>query len=382
VATTLNPDLPDLILWRRHLHAMPEVSGEEEQTAAEVVRFLEQTAPDDIVTGLGGTGVAAVFQGREPGPTVMFRAELDGLPIAEISDLPYRSQIVGKGHMCGHDGHMATLGALARAFCRERPARGRVILLFQPAEETGAGAKAVLEDPRFAALKPDYTFSLHNMPGIPFGKSWVKAGHANCASCGLKITLSGKTAHASMPETGTSPAPAIAELIPALTALRTGEISKGDLVLTTVTHVSIGEPAFGIAPGAAELWVTLRTVSDDAMAALRTGAEDLARQSAARHGLEVQFSYHDAFRHCLNHAEAVAIIRAAMDAEGLPHEEGQTFRASEDFGRFANVSVSAMFFLGAGEDHPALHNPNYDFPDALIPIGERIFLRIARTLLG
>lgn len=375
-------DLSDLIVWRRHLHAMPEVSGEEDQTAVEVVRFLEATAPDEIVTGLGGTGVAAVFQGRDAGPTVMFRAELDGLPIEEIADLPHRSQIAGKGHMCGHDGHMATLGALARAFRRERPARGRAILLFQPAEETGAGAKAVLEDPRFAALKPDYTFSLHNMPGIPFGKSWIKAGHANCASCGLKISLTGKTAHASMPETGTSPAPALAELIPALTNLRKGDIIQGDLVLTTVTHVSLGEPAFGIAPGAAELWVTLRTVSDDAMAALRASAEDLARQSAARHGLQVNFSYHDEFRHCLNHPDAVAIIRSALDAEGFAHEEGQTFRASEDFGRFADVSVSAMFFLGAGEDHPALHNPNYDFPDALIPVGGRIFLRIARTLLG
>jgi amidohydrolase len=375
-------DLSDLISWRRSLHAMPEISGEEDQTAATVTAFLKDTAPDDIITGLGGTGVAAVFQGQTPGPSVMFRAELDGLPIAELSDLPYRSQIAGKGHMCGHDGHMAILGTLARAFQRQRPASGRAILLFQPAEETGAGAKAVLEDPKFETLKPDYTFSLHNMPGIAFGRSWIKAGHANCASCGLKIVLTGKTAHASMPETGTSPAPAVAQLIPSLTALRSGGITSDDLILTTVTHVSVGEPAFGIAPGSAEIWVTLRTVSDDAMAALRRRAEDLARQSAAAHGLSVEFSYHDEFRHCLNHPQAVSIIRAAMDAEGLPHEQGETFRASEDFGRFADASVSAMFFLGAGESHPALHNPNYDFPDALIPIGSRIFLRIAHTLLG
>jgi amidohydrolase len=376
-------DFVELAKWRQHLHAMPEVSGEERETAAEVVRFLKGVSPDEIVTGLGGTGVAAVFKGATAGPSVMFRAELDALPIAELSDnLPYRSQVAGKGHMCGHDGHMATLAALAVSFSKKRPASGRVILLFQPAEETGAGAAAVLADEKFKRLTPDYTFSLHNMPGIPFGKSWIRAGAANCASCGLKISFAGKTAHASMPETGLSPAPAVASLIPALTDLRKGDICDGDLVLATVTHVSVGEPAFGIAPGSAELWVTLRTVNDDAMADVREKAEALATQAANAHGLAVSFSYHDEFRHCMNDADAVEIIRAAMDAENLPHEAGETFRASEDFGRFADVSKSAMFFLGAGENHPALHNPTYDFPDALIPIGARIFKRIADDLLG
>lgn len=382
--TLAESEFLELAKWRRHLHAMPEVSGEERETAAEVVRFLtEQASPDEIVIGLGGTGVAAVFKGADAGPTIMFRAELDALPIAELSsDLPYRSQIAGKGHMCGHDGHMATLAALAASFSKNRPASGRVILIFQPAEETGAGAAAVLADEKFKRLTPDYTFSLHNMPGIPFGKSWIRAGAANCASCGLKISFTGKTAHASMPETGVSPAPAVAALIPALTDLRKGDIRDGDLVLATVTHVSVGEPAFGIAPGSAELWVTLRTVNDNAMADVREKAEALAKQAAKAHGLSVSFSYHDEFRHCMNDADAVEIIRAALDAENLPHEAGETFRASEDFGRFADVSKSAMFFLGAGENHPALHNPTYDFPDALIPIGARIFKRIADDLLG
>ncbi|MBT9371002.1 amidohydrolase [Rhizobium sp. CSW-27] len=375
-------DFLDLTLWRRHLHAMPEVSGEEHQTAAEVARFLEMTEPDMIVTGLGGTGVASVFGGHEPGPTVMFRAELDALPIAEISDLPHRSRIAGKGHMCGHDGHMAILSSLALAFQRSRPARGRVVLLFQPAEENGAGAAAVLADPKFRPLTPDYAFALHNMPGIGHGVSWIKDGPANCASCGLKITLTGRTAHASMPESGISPAPAIADLIPALSALRAGTLDGGDLVLATVTHATIGEPAFGIAPGQAELWVTLRTVWDSAMHELRARAEGLAREIAAVHGLGVGFSYHDAFGHCVNDPEAAAIIRHALAAEGLPHERGEAFRASEDFGRFGTVSKSAMFFLGSGEKHPALHNPDYDFPDTLIPIGARIFLRIAKDLLG
>ena len=164
-------ELSDITLWRRKLHQMPEVSGEEHDTATEVVRFLQTTAPDEMVTGLGCTGVAAVFAGETPGPTVLIRAELDALPIAEISDLPHRSRIAGKSHMCGHDGHMATLAAVAKELQSDRPKRGRVILLFQPAEENGAGAAAVLADPAFARLKPDYAFSLHNMPGLPLGFS-------------------------------------------------------------------------------------------------------------------------------------------------------------------------------------------------------------------
>lgn len=375
-------DLTDLILWRHKLHAAPEVSGEEVKTAEEVVRFLESTQPDEIITGLGGTGVAIVFNGEKAGPTVMFRAELDALPIHEITaNLPHRSKFPGKGHMCGHDGHMATLAALAREYGRKRPSSGRVVLLFQPAEETGAGAKAVLADPKFKALNPDFAFSLHNMPGLPLGHSWIKEGAANCASCGLKLVFTGKTAHASQPETGISPALAVAELVPLLKQLSSGRIEDENLVLATVTHFHVGEPAFGIAPGYGEVWVTLRTVDDASMDDLKAKAEDLANQVATNHGLTLTLSYHDEFRACTNHKQAVEAIRKAMDAEGYSHEAGQIFRASEDFGRFGDVAKSAMFFLGAGETHPALHNPDYDFPDALIPIGARIFLRIAQDIL-
>lgn len=377
-----NQDVIELTAWRRKLHAMPEISGEEIATAAEVQGVLADTKPDRIVTGLGGTGVAVIYESGLPGPSVLFRAELDALPIEEIGTPDYRSQIPGKGHMCGHDGHMTMLASLGRQFGREKPKRGRVILLFQPAEETGAGAAAVIADEKFQELAPDYSFSLHNMPGLPLGHAWLKDGIVNCASRGLKIVLSGRTAHASMPETGISPVPAVATLMPALTALSRGSIATGDMVLATVTHASVGEPAFGIAPGHAEVWVTLRTMTDGQMQALTTKAEDLVREVAAVGGLGYAMDYHDIFGHCENHAEATTLLRAAMEAEGISHEAGETMRGSEDFGRFATVSKSAMFFLGAGENMPNLHNPNYDFPDDLIPIGTKIFMRVARDILG
>jgi amidohydrolase len=362
---------------------MPEVSREETETARAVAAFVSSAGADRVITGLGGHGVAAVYEGREPGPTVMFRAELDALPIQEISDVAHRSAVPGKAHLCGHDGHMAILAALARGLGRQRPQRGRVVLLFQPAEEDGSGAAAVVADPGFRAIAPDLAFALHNLPGLPLGRVALSEGVVNCASRGMRIVLTGKTAHASMPEFGVSPMRAVASLMPALTALSSGGPLEEGFALVTVTHAEMGEPAFGIAPGHAEIWATLRTLTDAGMEDLRARAEQLARRAAAEAGLGLEITYDDVFRHCENAPEAVAHLRRALVAEGIPHDRGDgPMRASEDFGRFGDSAAAAMFFLGAGERHPSLHNPDYDFPDDLIATGARVFMRTLRDLLG
>lgn len=379
-----NADIAELTDFRRALHRFPEVSGEEERTAATIRAALGPLKPDQIVTGLGGHGVAAVFNGQAPGVTVLFRAELDALPIEELGNPPHRSTIPGKGHMCGHDGHMTILLALARLIARRRPARGRVILMFQPAEENGAGAAAVLADPRFAALKPDWAFALHNMPGLPLGHATLRAGTMMCASQGLRIHLTGKTAHASMPETGTSPVHAVARLIPALLALGPGGALDERFRMVTITHARMGEPAFGISPGYAELWVKLRTREDGPMAALYAEAAALVRAEAARDGLAVEMATQDAFSATVNDAEAIARLTAALEALNIPHDERNLpLRGSEDFGRFGEAGARmAMMFLGSGERHAQLHNPDYDFPDDLIAIGTGIFHKVMRDLLG
>lgn len=378
-----NSDIADLTALRRDLHRHPEISGHEAQTARRILAALDTHTPDDILTDLGGHGIAAVYQGTDPGPTVLFRAELDALPILEISDSGHRSAYPGTGHLCGHDGHMTILMGLARLLSRQRPTRGRVILLFQPAEETGAGAAAVVSDPKFETVSPDFAFSLHNMPGLPLGHVGLVDGPVNCASRGLLATLSGKTAHASEPENGISPMAALCTLMPALTTLSHGSTQDADFALVTVTHASMGAAAFGIAPGDATLMATLRTLTDDRMEALCTTALDLLHGTAAQHGLTAGHSFQDIFLHCENHPEATAHIRSALDTLEIPHDgSGLPMRASEDFGRFGKTAKSAMLFLGAGTGHAALHNPDYDFPDDLIPIGTRIFTQVARDLLG
>lgn len=378
-----NSDLVELTAFRRALHSRPEISGQEVETAATIAAALKELSPSKIITGLGGHGVAAVFDSSVSGPTVLFRAELDALPIHEISDATWRSEIDGKGHLCGHDGHMTMLLALGRLLSRQPIAKGRVVLMFQPAEEDGSGARAVVADPQFAELAPDWAFAIHNEPGKPFGYVATRAGLINCASQGMKITLTGKTAHAATPEDGVSPVQAISELIPALSALGLGGKLDDAFRLVTITHVNIGEPTFGIAPGEATLFATLRSAYDDPMAGMVTDAQRIARDIADRHGLNIAFEVFDDFAASVNHPEAAGIAIKAMDRLGVPNgSEGLPMRASEDFGVFGWGAKAAMLCLGPGEDHAALHNPDYDFPDDLIPIGASIFERIARDLLG
>lgn len=382
MSTLTSRDLDELIALRKFLHQHPELSNHEVRTAHHVAGFLSETKPDRVLTGIGGHGVAVIYDSGKPGPTLLFRSELDALPIEERSGVPHASRVPGISHMCGHDGHTVILTALGRLLGRRRPSLGRVVLMFQPAEETGNGAMNVVSDPRFAEIVPDFAFSLHNFPGVPFGEVRVKEGTVNCASRGIRIRLEGKTAHASLPETGRSPLLAISQLMPALPALGEATFEKDAFRMVTVTHVTMGEPVFGVAPGHAEVLATLRTRRDEVMTDLCGAVEMLVTRIATEHGLGFRFGYEDIFVASVNAPEAVSHLRRALDDEGIRHsEDSLPMRASEDFGVFGRKARSAMLFLGAGERHPALHNPDYDFPDELIPIGARIFARVIRNLL-
>ncbi|SIS89204.1 amidohydrolase [Roseivivax lentus] len=378
-----NLDLTELVDFRRELHRHPELSGEEVETARRIADALQGLSPSRIVTGLGGHGVAAVFESGMDGPTVLFRAELDALPIEERNDISWCSLNPGKSHVCGHDGHMTMLLALGRLISRQPVARGRVVLMFQPAEEDGSGARAVVSDPAFQGIQPDWAFAIHVEPGRPFGYVATRPGLINCASMGLRIGLSGKTAHAADPGDGLSPARAVAELIPALEALGQDGPLDDDFRLVTITHARIGEPTFGVSPGEAEIYATLRTASDAQMQGLEASARQLAISVAQDAGLGVAFDVRDNFAASVNDPDAYDVAKTAMEALGVPFGDvGVPMRASEDFGVFGRNAKAAMLCLGPGEDHAALHNPDYDFPDDLIPIGSAIFERIARDLLG
>ena len=368
---------------RRDLHQYPELSGQEEKTAERIVSELRARGADQVLTAIGGHGVAAVFDSGQHGPTVAIRCELDGLPIPETSGASYTSRVPGKGHLCGHDGHMTMVMGVADHLNENRPTKGRVVLIFQPAEETGQGAAAFRADPQFLQIAPDYVFSLHNLPGLALGDVQLCEGSANCASRGMKIVLTGKTSHAAAPQDGVSPASALSELMPQLAGLGNGGPLNADFALTTVTHATLGEPTFGVAPGRAELWVTLRTVSDARMQSLMDEAEAMVARAASEQGLGYQVTYDDVFEACENAPEAVDVLSRSCAETSVSCElTNNPQKFSEDFGQFGKGAKAAMFWLGSGTDQPQLHNPDYDFPDALIPVGTGIFVAAINQVLG
>lgn len=367
-----------LIELRRDLHQNPEVSGQEVETAKRIAGFFKQIDFDHMVTGLGGTGVAVIFEGAESGPTSLFRCELDGLPIQEEGSREYVSQKPGVSHVCGHDGHMAIIAGLGMLMSNHRPKRGRVILLFQPAEETGEGARAVLDDVKFKSLKPDYAFALHNLPGFPLHQILLKQGTFAAASVGMKILLKGRNAHSAHPEAGNSPAMALAEIINLLEKLPQ---QLEDFTLVTVVHAKLGEINFGTTPGEAFICATLRAFSNDVRDNLVEMAQQKAGEIAAKYRLGVTFSYTESFAASHNHQEAFDLGLKASEKLDFPVKIiDQPFRWSEDFGLFSDHTKTLLFGLGSGEQQPQLHEPHFDFPDELIQTGIRMFSSIVDEL--
>lgn len=364
--------------FRKTLHRFPELSGEETETAKRVQDFFSRLDPDKTITGLGGTGLAFVFEGKEPGPTTLFRCELDGLPIKEENSLSHLSTIPNKSHVCGHDGHMAILSGLGTYFSINKPKKGRIVLLFQPAEETGEGAEAVIKDPKFLEIQPDFAFALHNLPGYPIHQVLIKQGPFAAASVGMSIHFKGRNSHSAHPEAGNSPAEAMAKTIVALEKLPQG-IEKFSLV--TVIHAELGSIAFGTTPGTAVVRATLRAFENETRDLLVSYAEKLATQIADEYGLGVSFNYVESFAATHNHPEAwhIGLDAAKKLNLDIRHVE-KPFRWSEDFGLFSSHTKTLLFGLGSGLDHPQLHEPNFDFPDELIESGVSMFAEIAKTL--
>ncbi len=366
-----------LVTLRRELHAFPEVSGEEVGTAACLREFFVPCHPARLLDNLGGHGLAVVFDSPEPdrGPTVALRAELDALPIQETADHDHASQRDGVAHLCGHDGHMAMLCGVALGL-QERPLRrGRLVLLFQPAEETGEGARAVCADPRWQDLDADYVFALHNLPGYPLGHVLLRTGPFCAGSVGLVIRLEGRTSHAAYPEKGRSPANAMSRLLTELVTLPLDLERAGVLALVTVVHARLGEVAFGTTPGEAEIMATLRSDDEAVLEDLQARAVALAGNVADEEGLRCALDWVDEFPVTENEDLAVAVADRAALAAGLSIDEPDEspFRWSEDFGWFTRQTSGAVIGVGSGENQPGLHAPDFDFPDELLPVGLRFW---------
>ncbi|MEA3297817.1 MAG: amidohydrolase [candidate division Zixibacteria bacterium] len=368
---------------RKQLHSQPELSGQEENTSQVIHTLIKSYKPDNIITGIGGFGIAAVFDGKQSGPKVMIRCELDALPIPETLDIPYRSEVRGVSHKCGHDGHMTIVAGLAEYLHANQPARGSVILLFQPAEETGEGAEKVINDVNFQHIQPDFVIALHNLPGYPLGQVVTRKGVFASASSGLRIHLQGKTSHAAEPEAGNSPALAVAQLIQVLSSIPQFHTSLHEPAQVTVIHARLGDVAFGTSPGEGDVMITLRSHSQDVIESLIEKAISIAKSSSDMFGLKVTIDSTELFPPTNNNADIVSLIEESASETGLSiHQRDIPFAWSEDFGHFTSKYKGALFGIGAGENHPALHHPDYDFPDDLIQPGINMFSEIITRLLS
>lgn len=371
-----------LIILRKELHMYPEVAGQEKSTAERLSKFISALNPASIVTGIGGHGIAFIIKGEMPGKKILFRADLDALPIKEISNRDYRSAFIDRAHLCGHDGHMTILAGLAETLNQNRPLKGEIILLFQPSEETGEGAALVLNDEKFRnKIKPDYVFALHNLPGYPPRSVIVNSNIFCSASVGLTIYLHGKSSHAAEPAKGNSPVKSLWKIINALYLIQDNKKVFKDFVLGTVIHINLGEKRFGTLPEYGEIQMTLRAYREDDMKILKNETIQAVIEICREEKIRFEYEWKEEFLSLKNVPYPVEIIKkAALNLDLETIEMTVPFKWSEDFSHFTNNFPGAMFGLGAGKDHAALHNPDYDFPDEIIATGINMFLNIYRLI--
>ena len=300
----------DLVELRHHLHSIAEVSGKENNTAAFIEKTLRQYNPDKLITDVGGNGIIARFGEPDNGPAVLIRCELDALPIPEENDLEYLSENENVGHKCGHDGHMAILCGVAQNLADREFKNGCVYLLFQPAEETGKGARAVLDDAKFKEINPDFVFALHNVPGFEKGGIIIRSGPFAAASVGFVARFEGESSHAAHPEQGKSPAMAVSHLIQSLSAMPQFHAPIEKAAKATIVQAHIGEQAFGTSPANGEVMATLRTYEDDLLEQMQACAKDVAEGIAKTYDLGLDTEWVEPFPATINDKEATEIVRS------------------------------------------------------------------------
>jgi amidohydrolase len=362
-----------LTTLRQDLHTHPEVSGFEHATHDRIAAYLRANAPGiEIIEHIAETGLAAVISHGSCSRTLIYRADTDALPIDEQTDLPYASRTPGTMHACGHDGHAAIAAGLAQHFAAAPIPNTRLIVLFQPAEEIGTGAQAVLEDPAFTQLISDpastRVLAIHNLPGYPLGQLAIRTGPMCPASIGLRLVLSGVAGHSSQPALSRSPLPAAASLVQWLIELPKRMDRPNTLI--TVTHLSAGIDAnFGITPDHAVLCATLRAMSAEHLDALLKHTLQLATRLAQDNGLTLEHTTHEHYAATINDddiAQRTLEIANAHDLDSIVLDNPMPW--SEDFGRFTDTFPGMLLGIGAGQAQPHLHANTYDFPDDLIPI--------------
>ena len=355
---------------RHELHAHPELSMNERETKRRLMNFIEKNTRLAVVD-CGNYFFASRYVEGTKG--IAFRADMDALPMDEVINLDYSSKNPGVAHKCGHDGHCAALCGLALELDKIEIKRS-VYLIFQHAEETGKGAAECSKLLHERSISSIYAF--HNWSGWPEKSIVIRDGLCQCSSAGLTINFTGKTSHASEPEKGINPAFAIAKIISEIENVT----KKNKKLLCTVVNIKLGEKNFGISPGDGEISLTLRAEREKDMRDFRNNVVNFAVKLAHENSLTVEISGFDYFPETLSDISCVKKIIAAAEKLNLKViEMPEPIRASEDFGFYTKQIHGAIFYIGNGEDYPAIHTPEYDFNDEILETAVDMFVKILES---
>lgn len=365
--------------WRQHLHRNPEIAFEERDTAAFLMARLGEMGLS-VRHGLAGTGVVASLKGTAAGPSIGFRADMDALPLQEQTALPYRSARPGATHACGHDGHMTMLLAAADYLSRQADFAGTLHFIFQPAEEAAGGGRVMVEQGLFDEAPCDLVFGLHNWPGLAKGRIAVQPGPMMAAMDLFRMTVSGEGVHAALPHLGTDTIVAAGALTQALQAIVSRAIDPHRQLVLSITQIHGGH-SLNALPESVELRGTLRyfdaEVAETAHRRMREVVEGIARAHAVRIDMEITPQYPVTS----NDTEAAGIMLRAAGLSpqgGTPLTHFTPSMASEDFAFMLAARKGAYAWIGNGRP-TALHNPEFDFNDEILPLGARYWVALAET---
>jgi amidohydrolase len=380
-----------LATLRRHLHANPELSFEEVNTANLIAgKLAEWGIPHD--RGLAKNGVVGIVKSGDSSRAIGFRADIDALPIQELNKFAHASKHAGKMHACGHDGHTAMLLAAAQHLGTHRNFDGTVYLIFQPAEEFGGGARVMIDDGLFDKFPMDAVYAMHNWPGTPVGKFHVSPGPVMASSNEFRITVRGKGSHAAMPHMGTDPVPVACQMVQGFQTIISRNKKPMDAGVISVTMIHAGQ-ATNVLPDTCELQGTVRTFTLEVLDLIEGRMKEIAEHTCAAFGATCEFEFKRSYPPTLNHAKESALAAKVMSdivgAENVLVQEPTM--GAEDFAYMLQARPGCYAFIGNGDGghrddgHGAgpcvVHTASYDFNDDLIPLGATYWVRLAEACL-
>jgi amidohydrolase len=374
----------EITAWRHDLHAHPELLYDVQRTAASVVEKLKAFGCDEVVPGLGRTGVVGVIHGRKgkSDRVIGLRADMDALPIEEATDLPYKSTVPGKMHACGHDGHTAMLLGAARYLAETRNFAGTAVVIFQPAEEGGAGGKAMVQDGLMERFGINEVYGMHNYPGMPLGQFGLRAGPLMAAADHLSIDIEGVGGHAARPQFSVDTVLVGAQIINNIQSVVSRNVDPLEAAVVSICLFQAGNTD-NVIPQTAKLRGTARSLTPAVQDLLEKRLREVVEGTAKLHGAKVKFSYRRGYPVLKNHAaqtEFAASVAAGIAGKDKVNTSLAPVMGAEDFSFMLNARPGAFIFVGNG-DSAGLHHPAYNFNDDVIPIGTSYWVKLVETAL-